>query len=96
MSTAPPRPHLHVAAGAGRAAAAAAARAGGIPVRLPAAGLIRLPAPNEIGWLAGMALLAGIGILDWPVAVVLAAGHLLSEQQRNDALHAFGEALEHA
>jgi len=25
-----------------------------------------------------MALLAGIGILDWPVAVVLAAGHLLS------------------
>ena len=67
-----------MAAGAGRAAAAAAARAGGIPVRLPAAGLIRLPAPNEIGWLAGMALLAGIGILDWPVAVVLAAGHLLS------------------
>lgn len=46
---------------------------GAYRVRLP--GLpVRLPPADQLARYAGIALLAGLEILDWPVALALAAG----------------------
>jgi hypothetical protein len=68
----------------------------GIHITLPALGRINLGTPDQLAYVAGVATLAALEIIEWPVAVIIAAGHLLAEQRRSDTLHAFGEALEQA
>ena len=64
---------------------------------VPFLGRVQLPITgNELGYLGGLGVLAVAGILEWPVAGVLAAGHMLSANHRNKALHDFGEALAEA
>lgn len=55
---------------------------------------IRLPSPDELAYVAGLGVLAALEIIEWPVAVVLGAGHVLVSGHRNKALRDFGEALE--
>lgn len=58
---------------------------------------MRLPiGGEEAAFLAGLGALAVLGVLDWPVVLVLGVGRVLSHQHRWEALHAVGEALEHA
>ena len=68
----------------------------GIHITMPALGRINLGSPDQLAYIAGIATLAALEIIEWPVAVIIAAGHLLAEQRRSDTLHAFGEALEQA
>jgi hypothetical protein len=63
---------------------------------LPVVGELHLPAPDEIAFLGGVAALAVVGIVEWPVAFLLAAGHALALSHRNKVVQAFGEALEAA
>jgi hypothetical protein len=62
-------------------------------VRLPLFGAVALPSPERVAYLAGLGLLAAAEIIDWPLAVVIAAGHLLADQQRSRLLRGLGEAF---
>lgn len=63
---------------------------------VPVLGRVTLPPPERLAFLAGLGLLAGVGLMEWPVAVVVAVGHALSDNRRSRILRDFGEALEEA
>lgn len=65
-------------------------------VRLPFLGDVTLPASGGLVWYAGVGVLVAAGMVDWPIAAILAVGHLLSENRSNRVLHDLGEALEEA
>jgi hypothetical protein len=67
-------------------------------LRITVAGLgeINVGPPEQLAYFAGIATLAFLEIIDWPLAIVIAAGHLMAEQRRSKTLHAFGAALEEA
>lgn len=79
-----------------RAAVTAARHIHETPVDLPVIGDVHLPSADELAFLAGIGALAAVGALEWPVALILGAGRLLSHAHRWRSLAAFGEALEHA
>lgn len=87
-----------VAPAHGKSAARAAERATneGPRIVIEGVGAFDLPSPAELGYLGGVAALAAFGLLEWPLAVVLGAGHLLSHQKQNKTLRGFGEALDAA
>ncbi len=62
-------------------------------VNLPVLGQIEIPRPEQIAYYGGLAALAALEIIDWPVAVVIAAGHLLASNHRNKLLEELGEAM---
>jgi hypothetical protein len=65
-------------------------------ISVPVVGEVHLPAPEELAFIGGTAVLALVGILEWPVAVLLSMGHVLAMNRRNKVVHALGEALEEA
>ena len=65
-------------------------------VAVPALGRLHLPPPQTLAWLGGLTALAVLEIVEWPVAVVIGAGHLLAHQTHLQLLRDFGEALEEA
>jgi hypothetical protein len=65
-------------------------------VVVPVVGELRLPPPQTFAWFGGLATLAVLGVMDWPVAVVIGAGHLFAQQSHMKLLHDFGQALERA
>ena len=67
-----------------------------ISLRIPAIGTVTLPPPHHLGWYAGVAALAALECIEWPVAVVLAVGKALADNQHSRLLVEFGEALEEA
>jgi hypothetical protein len=80
----------------GRHAAHRATHQGSLWITLPGLGRINLGTPEQLAYFAGITALAACELIEWPIAVVIAAGHALAEQHRNKTLHAFGEALEEA
>jgi hypothetical protein len=77
-----------------RPAAERAVAANCVEITLPLVGQVRLPEPQRLAWYAGVATLVAIGMLEWPVALVVAAGHVLSEDHHHRLLQDFGAALE--
>ncbi|MUL77101.1 hypothetical protein [Mycolicibacterium sp. CBMA 226] len=65
-------------------------------LKLPYVGKVRIPRPEQLAYIGALAALAAFEIVEWPVAVVVAAGHLLAENQHSRAAREFGEALEEA
>jgi hypothetical protein len=65
-----------------------------VRVELPVVGEMRLPPGDTLAWLGGLAALAVVGVLDWPVAAVIGAGHVLAHQNHLRLLKDFGEGLE--
>ncbi|CAM5283270.1 MULTISPECIES: hypothetical protein [Streptomyces] len=57
---------------------------------------VELPSEEQLCFLAGVGLLAVVGIIEWPVAAAIAIGHGLAHSQHGKALREFGEALEEA
>jgi hypothetical protein len=49
-----------------------------------------------LAFLAGVITLATTGLLTWPVALTVGAGHLLAHNRHIQLLRDFGEALESA
>jgi hypothetical protein len=73
----------------------AAERATGEGIRLPVIG--RLPiSRDQAGFYAGLGALAAVGLIDWPVAAAVGAGHWLVRRSQSGTLRAFGEALDEA
>jgi hypothetical protein len=63
-------------------------------VELPVIGRVNVPRPEQLAYYGGLAALAAFELIDWPVAVVIAAGHLLASNHHNHLLEELGEALE--
>ncbi|MEE6175611.1 hypothetical protein [Mycobacterium sp. 050134] len=65
-------------------------------VNLPVLGSIEIPRPEQLAYFGGLAALAAFELIDWPVAVVIAAGHLLAANHHNKILEELGDAMEEA
>jgi hypothetical protein len=65
-------------------------------INLPVIGQLEIPRPEQLAYYAGLAALAAFELIDWPVAVVIAAGHLLASNHHNKLLEELGEAMEEA
>ncbi|WP_433761459.1 hypothetical protein [Nocardia sp. CA-135398] len=68
----------------------------GFAVDLPVIGRVRLPRPEHLAYYGALSALAAAEIIEWPVALALAAGHWLVQDQHNRVAHEIGEALEDA
>ncbi|WAL63869.1 hypothetical protein ORV05_23100 [Amycolatopsis cynarae] len=66
----------------------------GPSITLPVVGVVHVPPPDRLAYFAGLGLLAAFGVVEWPVAAVIGAGHLLSDQHWSRAMAGIGEALE--
>lgn len=55
---------------------------------------LALPPLDKIAFYAGLGGVAAFGLIDWPIALLTAIGHLLSDDRRNRTLRALGEALD--
>lgn len=65
-------------------------------VNLPVVGQVEIPRPEQLAYFGGLAALAAFELIDWPVAVVIAAGHFLASSHHNKILEELGEAMEDA
>jgi len=63
-------------------------------VNLPVVGQLEIPRPEQLAYYGGLAALAVFELIDWPVALVIAAGHLLASNHHNQMLEELGEAME--
>jgi hypothetical protein len=92
----------HIGAAPGRAwpvghallAAERSIQRNSLHLRLPIIGELRLPGAEEVAFIGGVAVLAVVGVVEWPIAVLLGVGHTLSTNRGNKVVRAFGEALE--
>jgi hypothetical protein len=65
-------------------------------VNVPVVGQLEIPRPEQLAYYGGLAALAAFELIDWPVALVIAAGHLLAANHHNRLLEEIGEAMEEA
>jgi hypothetical protein len=54
------------------------------------------PPLEHLVFYGGLALLAAVEVIEWPLAVTLSVGHILMEATHRPGLNALGEALEEA
>jgi hypothetical protein len=80
----------------GRHAARRATDRNSFHVDLPLVGSVALPPPDQLAYLGGITTLVAVGILEWTIAALLGAGHLLASTRNSKILADFGEALEEA
>ncbi len=77
-------------------AAAKAVESGATELSLPLVGTVRLPSKGSLAYYGAITGLAALGLIEWPVAAVVALGHLLAQQQGNAIVKEFGEGLDDA
>lgn len=65
-------------------------------VGLPVVGRVRIPRPEPVAYFGALGVLAAVEIIDWPIALAIAAGHVFVQNQHNRVAAEVGEALEHA
>lgn len=63
-------------------------------VRLPVVGRVTVPRPEHLAYYGALGALAALEIIEWPIALAIAAGHVLVENQHHQALAEVGEVLE--
>jgi hypothetical protein len=63
-------------------------------VNVPVVGQMEIPRPEQLAYYGGLAALAAFELIDWPVALVIGAGHLLASNHHNKILEELGEAIE--
>ncbi|OBI47443.1 hypothetical protein A5707_19355 [Mycobacterium kyorinense] len=63
-------------------------------VNLPLVGQVQVPRPEQLAYYGGLAALAAFELIDWPVALVIAAGHVLASNHHNKLLEELGQAME--
>jgi hypothetical protein len=65
-------------------------------VNLPVVGRVRIPRPEQVAYYGALGALAALEIIEWPIALAIAAGHALVQNQHNRVAQEIGEALEDA
>jgi hypothetical protein len=63
---------------------------------LPVVGRVRIPRPEQLAFFGALGVLAAAEIIEWPVALALAAGHVLIQNEHSRVAQEIGEALEDA
>jgi hypothetical protein len=48
----------------------------------------------RLGWYAGVAVLAIVDIIEWPLAIVMMVGHEVAHRTHRQALRDFAESIE--
>ncbi|BBY43558.1 hypothetical protein [Mycolicibacterium celeriflavum] len=61
---------------------------------LPIVGRVRIPRPEQLAFYGALGALAAVEIIEWPVALALAAGHVLLQNEHSRVAQEIGEALE--
>jgi hypothetical protein len=65
-------------------------------MHVPMLGRVELPPTDQLAFMGGILTLAVVGVVEWPVAIVLTTGHLLAHNRHVQLLRDFGKALEEA
>lgn len=65
-------------------------------MNVPVVGQVTIPRPEQLAYYGGLAALAALELIDWPVALVIATGHILASNHHNRMLEELGEAMEEA
>ncbi|MGV0768419.1 hypothetical protein [Mycobacterium syngnathidarum] len=68
----------------------------GFAVTLPVVGRVKVPHPEQLAYYGALGILAAVEIIDWPVALLLGAGHVLMQNEHSRVVQEVGEALEEA
>ncbi|MGV0592875.1 hypothetical protein [Mycobacterium vulneris] len=68
----------------------------GFAMTLPVVGRVKVPHPEQLAYYGALGVLAAVEIIDWPVALLLGAGHMLMHNEHNRIAEQVGEALEEA
>jgi hypothetical protein len=64
-------------------------------LRLPGVNLhVPLPDREQIPWIVGLLAAAAVELIDWPVAIVIAVGHTVAAQSRNESIRELAEGIE--
>src|ERR671924_1798774 len=73
----------------GRKAAREATEENSLRIAVPGLGTLCLPLPDHLAYLAGIAVLTAFEVVEWPVGVALAAGHLLAANGHSKIIQDF-------
>ncbi|MEU5963679.1 hypothetical protein ABZ777_20960 [Micromonospora parva] len=65
-------------------------------VQLPMLGEVAVPPPDKVVYYAGLGVLAALQVIEWPIAVVITAGHVLADQHFSGLARGLGEVLQDA
>lgn len=65
-------------------------------MRIPGIGEIAVPPSDKIAYYLGLGVLAALQIIEWPLALVITAGHLIADQHFSGLAKGLGEALQQA
>jgi hypothetical protein len=65
-------------------------------ISVPVVGTLTLPPPDRLVFYGVLGALGALGVIEWPVVLVVGFGHYLSEQRRFPALRQAGLAAEAA
>ncbi|ASW57315.1 hypothetical protein CIK06_00265 [Plantactinospora sp. KBS50] len=79
-----------------RPAAAETMRRYARQIDLPVLGSVAVPPPDKVAYYAGIGALALLQVIEWPLALVITAGHLLADQHLSGLARGLGGALESA
>ncbi|WP_214411516.1 hypothetical protein [Sphaerisporangium fuscum] len=63
-------------------------------VHVPLLGEVVVPPPQRLVFYAALGVLTAFEIIEWPLALVIAAGHFLAEQHTSRVLQEVGQAAE--
>jgi hypothetical protein len=66
----------------------------GFAVKLPIVGQLHVPRPEHLAYYGALGALAALELIEWPIALAIAAGHVLIENQHSQVARDVGEALE--
>ncbi|MFB9234679.1 hypothetical protein ACFFWC_03885 [Plantactinospora siamensis] len=79
-----------------RPASADAVRSYSREVELPVFGKVAVPPPDKMAYYAGIGALALLQVIEWPMALVITAGHVLADQHLSKLAKGVGAAMESA
>ncbi len=57
---------------------------------------VPVPPPARAAYYTGLVVMAAVELIDWPVAVVIAAGHAVAAHTRNRAVQGVARSAESA
>nr|WP_254909764.1 hypothetical protein [Micromonospora sp. NBS 11-29] len=65
-------------------------------VDVPLLGEVAVPPPDRLAYYAGIGVLTALQVIEWPLALVITAGHVLADQHFSGLAKGLGKALETA
>ena len=63
-----------------------------VSIPVPLVGTFRMSRP-ELAYVGGIIGLSVLGLLEWPIALVIAGGHVLAADRNSRTVHELGEAM---